>query len=81
MKWLIILFFATLVLGQLGALPLGPGVTIYSHDIFLTVLVIFWLFSKRKIHKGKLLVPIGVFIWTTVASLAASAYVFPPDEF
>lgn len=81
MKLLFLLLFATLTLGQLGALSIGSGITVYSHDIALILLLIYWMFSRKKVLSGKLKLSIAIFIGTAVMSLAANAYKFPRDEF
>ena len=77
MKWLYLLLFVTLPLGQLGAIPIFAGVTIYAHDLALVLLLIF---SRKKEFKGRLRYPIVFFIWTAVVSLLANAYRFPASE-
>lgn len=78
MKLLFLVLFATLPLGQLGAIPIASGVTIYAHDIAVILLLIF---SRNKVFRGRLRFPIVLFVWAAVASLAANAYAFPPNEF
>lgn len=77
MKWLFILLFATLAFGQIGAIPLSPGVTVYAHDIALILLLIF---SRKKNFTGQLCFPIVLFVWTGVMSLVANVYRYPTNE-
>jgi O-antigen ligase len=65
MKILIIVFFFSLLFGQLGAIPFSPGSYVYLHDIFAVILVgatILRVFQKKKFETGRFLFPIGAFI-------------------
>jgi O-antigen ligase len=83
MKVLIILFLASLLLGQLGGISLFPGVVVYVHDILLLVLVIFSAVPILKSHTtahGKLLTPIAAFIGACIVSLLANYWRFPQQS-
>lgn len=80
MKWLWIIFFIALTLGQLGAVSLGSGITIYSHDIVLSVLLIWWIFSQRKTFDAKLTHSIVLFIIAAVISLIANTGKLPINQ-
>lgn len=77
MKWLFILFFVTLPLGQIGAIPVIAGITVYAHDIAIVLLL---TLSRKKNFTGKLRFPIVLFIWTGVMSLVANAFRYPMNE-
>ncbi len=77
MKLLKLLFLASLLLGQIGGLSPLAGVVIYIHDILLAFLV---AFSIKKIHRGKLFVPIALFIVSCLLSLAANSTRFSLPE-
>lgn len=74
MKPLIILFFVSLLLGQLGGVSLWPGVVVYVHDIILVLLLVF---SLKKVRRVKLTVPIALFLVSCLLSLVANISRFP----
>jgi O-antigen ligase len=83
MKIIIPLLFVTYLFGQLAALPLAPGVTMYAHDIvLLTVLVLGVVSSIRgkKIIRPKLTGEIILFCGIGVISLLVNIFRFSPYE-
>jgi len=72
MKIGIILFFVSLVFGQLGAIQISPSAYIYFHDIAAVILVIataIGLIRKKRILVGRLMYPAGAFILISLFSL------------
>lgn len=70
MKLLFIIFFVSLTLGQIGAIPLGTSTTLYAHDIVLTVILFAALIAKKKPSaKPKLWLPIVSFVGAGLLSL------------
>lgn len=68
----LIVLWISLVLGQLGAIPLGGGVTIYLHDIALSLVIIMAIIRYgllKKILKIRLLRPIALFIGIGIVSI------------
>ncbi len=83
MKLLFVLFFISLLFGQLGAITLGPGVYVYIHDIFLVILLVFGLLSFRATltHKKPVLQePIIAFVLVGAMSLLLNASRFSFSE-
>lgn len=82
MKIIALLFFVGFVTGQLTPLPLGPGITAYSHDIFLFLLFIVFVISHRKkrLPKPQLFVPAAAFVLSGVLSLLVNLGRFPLPE-
>jgi hypothetical protein len=73
------LFFASLVLGQFGAIPLFPGGTIYIHDgVLLFMLMLFTVKQRRRLHvlDGQLIKPIGLFVGIGIISLLINTHQF-----
>lgn len=73
-----ILFFISLLFGQLGALNPIPGVYLYVHDIVLGVLLLFsfrrFRNSTFRIQHSTLFWPIIAFLVSCLVSLVANAY-------
>lgn len=68
----LIVLWISLVLGQLGAIPLGGGVTIYLQDIALSLVIIMAVVRYRllgKLLKFRLFRPIALFIGVGIVSL------------
>lgn len=83
MKILSILFLASLLLGQIGGIPIYPGAVLYVHDIVLGLLVIegFVQYAIRsKLKKPKLLSPILLFVAAAVLSLLTNSGKFQIPE-
>ncbi len=81
MKILVALFFGSLLLGQLGAIPVAAGATIYAHDIFLVLLLIYTAFHlPKKKPRAILGKPIIIFFAITLVSLLVNMYQFPANE-
>lgn len=72
---LVIVFFVSLLLGQLGAIHLSQGVTVYTHDIILPFLIVS-VFLRRgvlgKLPHLSLFRPILIFIVAAAVSLLAN---------
>lgn len=80
MNILIVLFLASLLVGQLGGITLWSGVVVYVHDILLALLVIISTgkaLRAKKMPRGKLILPIALFIGTGFISLAMNYWRFP----
>lgn len=72
MKWLILLLLTAFPLGHLTRFEVGKGVALYFHDIVasLMFLVIFINSVKtKKLPRGKLTIPIIIFIAVALLSL------------
>lgn len=72
MRTLIIVFFGSLLLGQLGAIHLSEGITVYAHDSILLLLIITVFFRRGMIGKLPRLIlfrPILIFIFAASVSL------------
>lgn len=80
MNILIWAFFLSLPLGQLGALPIYPGVTLYVHDLILIVLLTIGFIQAKNLKIPGLIKPITFFIVAGVASLVVNGVRFPPLE-
>lgn len=81
MKLGIIVFFTSLLLGQLGAMSVSPGVVVYLHDVVLVVLVGagLWKIVKSKTFiTPKLSTQIVVFSIAAIASLLFAFVSFTP---
>ena len=74
---LIILFFVSLLFGQLGAISPVPGVYIYLHDVTLGILVLFSFLRLRdlrfKIYDLRLFWPIIAFLAASILSVVLNA--------
>lgn len=71
----LIVLWISLVLGQLGAIPLGGGVTIYLQDIALSLVIIMAVVRHRllgKLLKFRLVRPIALFAGIGIVSLFAN---------
>lgn len=70
--------------GELIRIPMGPGNGLLMNDIFLPLLIIFWLLKKiaadREFPKTSLFVPLIIFITTAVLSLLNSLRFLPAAE-
>lgn len=80
MKVLSLLFLASLLLGQLGGIPVYSGVVVYIHDILLVILLVegFVQYAMRgKLVRPKLFAAIALFAGLAVLSLLANSGVFP----
>lgn len=76
-----ILFICGLVIGQVGGIPIGSGVTVYVQDIFLGLLLGYvLLFRVRKKISSKIWIPILSFIGVCIMSIAVNAYRFTMSE-
>jgi O-antigen ligase len=83
MNSLVILFFVSLLVGQLGGIPLWPGVVVYVHDIVLTLLILVSLpriIRTEKFSRTRLLKPIVAVIAAAAVSLAVNYWRFPLPE-
>lgn len=83
MKLLSILFLASLLLGQIGGIPIYGGAVIYVHDIILGLLLIegFVQYAIRsKFKKPKLTVPILLFVSAAILSLLTNSGKFQIPE-
>lgn len=72
MKFLISIFLASLVLGQLGGIQLSPGITIFFHDLLAVGIILissFQYLTKKKEIQGSLIKPLSYFIGIAVVSL------------
>lgn len=70
MNLLIIIFFLSLLVGQLVSWTVRPGIVLYPHDIILVVLII-WAYASGAIEgaRVKLLYPLYAFLFAGVVSL------------
>ena len=75
------LFWFSLLLGQLGGIPIGGGVNLYLQDIALLVLILIAAvrmgFVQKLVHL-RLFRPIALFTVIGIASLAVNGSVYPP---
>ena len=79
MKFILALFFFSLLLGQLGGISPVPGVTFYIHDVFLGVLFlvgIIGIFGRKKVFRPALFLPITCFIFIATVSLIVNFFNF-----
>lgn len=78
----VILLWISLVLGQLGAIPLGGGVTIYLQDVALSLVIIMAVVRYRllgKLSKFRLVRPIALFAGIGIVSLIANSSLYPVE--
>lgn len=71
------LFFVSLLFGQLGGIPIAPGVVIYAHDVVLFVLLCVQFWNPKHFIKPKLLRPIILFSAVGLVSLLFALFRFP----
>jgi len=78
---LLILFFISLLFGQLIRIPLFGGAALYSHDIVLGVIVMYWIIKKCVLGKNSVLIvkkkltlffPLKLFLAAMLLSLAVN---------
>lgn len=72
MEFPLIVLWISLVLGQLGAIPLGGGVTIYLQDIALSLMIVIAVFRyglHTKLQRFRLVRPVALFIGIGIVSL------------
>lgn len=77
--FLVILWFA-LLLGQLGGIPLSPGVNLYFQDVALSGLILVAAIRYgllRKLWHLRLTKPIALFAGVGMLSLLANVHVYP----
>lgn len=83
MRVIILLLFASLLWGQLGSLPLVPGVTVYLHDIVL-FLLFSWTVYKTIVTKRAtlpmLVLPILSFVAVAGVSLLLNRNRLPSSD-
>lgn len=78
---LVFLFLGSLSFGQLGAIPVASGITVYSHDLILVILVLYSLAHlPKKIPHFTLRIPIVTFFSVCVLSLLVNLTQFSPQE-
>ena len=80
MSALLFLFFASLLLGQLGGIPVAPGVTLYLHDFVAVAILGYGIFTgaiRRSMTGSRLVKPIVAFTMVGVLSLLLNASVVP----
>lgn len=68
----LIVLWISLILGQLGAIPLGSGVTLYLQDVALSLVIIMAVIRYgllTKIRKFRLIRPIALFAGIGIVSL------------
>ncbi len=74
---LLVIFFVSLLLGQLGAISVLPGVTLYVHDIILFLIFCFCVIRRpKKWIMPVLLMPILVFVGVAAITLLLNVYRF-----
>jgi hypothetical protein len=72
MKYLLNLFFFSLLLGQFGGIQLIPGVTVFVHDVLAGICVAFFLIRhihRKKNIEGTLIKPLVYFVGAAIISL------------
>ncbi len=77
-----ILLWITLLLGQLGAIPLGSGVIVYIQDIVLCLMILMTVVRYKfftKLRGFRLVRPIALFVGLGVLSLVANYMRYPAD--
>lgn len=82
MKILAILLWVSLLLGQLGAIPLGGGVILYVQDIVLSFMILVAIIRHgllRKFCKLRLVRPIALFAVLGIISLIANSSIYPTE--
>ena len=75
MAILLIVLWFSLLLGQLGGIPLGDGVRLYAQDIVLSALVLVSVARHgliRKLPTFRLFLPIALFTFAGVLSLGSN---------
>ncbi len=83
MRLLIVLFLASLLLGQIGGFSPAGGVVIYVHDIVLAAAVIVSVVKivrGKKLPHSKLMTPILLVIAACLVSLLVNYWRFPPQS-
>ncbi|MFZ5845235.1 MAG: O-antigen ligase family protein [Patescibacteria group bacterium] len=76
MRWLMGLFFLSLLAGPLSGLELIPGVVVYLHDLLLVIIFIATVTKVWKsgaLSRSRLAYPIGSFIIASLISLIANS--------
>lgn len=76
MNTLVLITIGAFALGQLGAISLGNTITLYLHDIFAAVLLLYALISKKISSNGSLTRPILIFAAVAVISLIVNYHRF-----
>ncbi len=75
MKWMMALFFVSLLFGTVVSVMVYPGITLYLHDFFLVLLVASSILSKTKQKlRAKLMPNIMLFGIVSVLSLLINSY-------
>jgi hypothetical protein len=80
MNALILLFFASLLLGQLGGIPVDPGVTLYLHDFAAVAILGYGIITgaiRRSMTGSRLVAPIVAFVIVGLLSLLVNAPAAP----
>lgn len=80
MKVLAIFLWVSLLLGQLGAIPLSEGVVLYAQDLVLSLMILIAIIRHgllRKLWKLRLIRPIGLFVILGIFSLVANISYYP----
>lgn len=80
MKFIVLIFFISLLFGTVSGISLAPGVTLYAHDIALVLLFFASLIAlslKKMFVRPRLLLPISGFIITGIVSLVLNTFRFP----
>jgi hypothetical protein len=83
MHVLLLLLFGSLLFGQLGALPVAPGITIYLHDMVACFILGFgsiYIIHNKKFIKPDAVVPILSFIVIGLISLLLNFFRFSSGE-
>lgn len=82
MKLLLVVFLMSLLSGQLGAIALAQGVTLYLHDVVVVPIVVYGFYSgaiRRATTGFHPVKPIAAFVIVGTLSLLANASTVPID--
>jgi O-antigen ligase len=83
MQVLFLLLFGSLLFGQLGALPVAPGITLYAHDIVVSLILgvgAVTVIQRKKFLRPQAIVPILFFIIAGCISLILNVFRFSNGE-
>lgn len=83
MKYIVFIFFLSLIPAQLTAFTIRPGVVVYLHDIIIPVLILSFALTRRR-EKNRsgltLIAPIAAFIAAATGSLIINSGRFSGEE-
>jgi len=82
MNIVVVLFFISLLFGQIVRLPIAQGITIYPHDLMVVLLLGYWIFQKQKVKINfTLFFPLQIFLLVALVSLIVNSFTQPFNAF